>query len=305
MVELHPLTPEEEDIIVRKGTEMPGSGELLNEKRIGTFLCKRCRTALYRSTDKFDSHCGWPSFDDAIPGRVQWTTDADGHRTEITCATCGAHLGHVFVGEWMTEKNTRHCVNSLSMVFIPENMPVPDSQIATLWGGCFRCIEAAFQNIQGVREVRSGYSGGTRPFPSYEQVGMGTTGYIEVIQIYFDPAVISYKQILEIFFSLHDPTSLNRQDNDQGEMYASVIFYHDSAQKKTAEDLIADLEAKKLRGPHPIVTQLRAFEKFRIAEDYHQNYYKNNPNQPYCQIIIDPKIQKLRKNRAHLLKDSD
>ncbi len=119
----HALTPEEERVIIHKDTEYPGTGELLNETRNGTFICRRCDSPLYRSFDKFDAHCGRPSFDDAIPGRVKWVDDEDGSRTEVVCANCAAHLGHVFVGEQMTEKNTRHCVNSISMKFIPEVLP--------------------------------------------------------------------------------------------------------------------------------------------------------------------------------------
>lgn len=302
MSELHPLTPAEEHIIVDKGTEAPFSWELLDEKRIGTFVCKRCHTPLYRSSDKFDSGCGRPSFDDAIPGTVRRTTDADGSRTEITCAHCGAHLWHVFVGEAMTDKNTRHCVNSLSMAFIPGQIEEPATEQATLGGGCFRCVEAAFQQIRWVLDVKSWFSGGKRPFPTYEQVSVGTTGYIEVAQITYDPSVITYRQILEIFFSIHNPTQTDGQGNDIGETYMSAIFYHNDEQRQTAQSLIDELEEKKIRAPHPIVTQLRPLEKFWIADDYHQNFYAQNQSKPYCQIVIDTKIAKLRKTRAHLLK---
>jgi peptide methionine sulfoxide reductase msrA/msrB len=296
------LSPEEEHIIIHKGTEAPGTGALLHEKRIGTFSCKRCHAPLYRSTDKFDSDCGWPSFDDAIPGTVKRTTDPDGNRTEITCASCGAHLGHVFVWEWMTEKNTRHCVNSLSMIFEPGEFEEAVLEQATLGGGCFRCVEAAFQQIKGVLDIKSGFSGGKRPFPSYEQVSVGTTGYIEVVHISYDPMIISYKQILEIFFSIHNPTQIDGQGNDIGDTYMSAIFYHNPTQQQIAQSVIDTLEQSKIRSD-PIITQLRPFEKFRIADDYHQNFYRQHPNKPYCQIVIDPKISKLRKNRAHLLKD--
>lgn len=303
MIQYYELTPEEEKIIIHKWTEAPGTGELLNEKRIGTFSCKRCHSPLYRSTDKFDSQCGWPSFDDAIPGTVKRTTDADGSRTEITCANCGAHLGHVFVGEGMTDKNTRHCVNSLSMVFEPGEIPEATTEQATLGGGCFRCVEAAFQQIRGVLDIKSGFSGGRRPFPTYEQVSVGTTGYIEVAQITYDPSIITYKQILEIFFSIHNPTQTDGQGNDIGETYMSAIFYHNDEQQQIAQSLIDELESKKIRAPHPIITQVRPFEKFRIADDYHQNFYAQNQTKPYCQIVIDPKITKLRKAWAHLLKE--
>lgn len=142
------LTDEEKHIIEDKGTEMPYSGQYVDNKQTGTYLCRRCNTPLYRSTDKFDSHCGWPSFDDAIPGRVLQTLDADGMRTEITCATCGAHLGHVFVGEQMTEKNTRHCVNSLSMKFVAEVIDENIYDVAYFGGGCFWCVEAIMQRLR-------------------------------------------------------------------------------------------------------------------------------------------------------------
>lgn len=301
-MKLQPLTPEEEHIIVHKWTEAPFSGALLDEKRTGVFVCRRCQTPLYRSWDKFDSWCGWPSFDDAIPGKVKRTTDADGRRTEITCATCGAHLGHVFVWEHMTEKNTRHCVNSLSMQFIPEQQEESNHQIATLGGGCFWCTESAFLQLKWVHEVRSWYMWGKRPNPTYEQVCTWVSGHIEVVQVFFDPNIISYQQILEVFFTIHDPTTLNRQWNDVGEQYASAIFYHNEEQHKIAQEIIRDLEDRRIRAPHPIVTQVRPVETFWIAEDYHQNFYDNNPNKPYCQIIINPKLEKLRKNYKNLLK---
>lgn len=302
MVELHPLTEEEAYIIEDKGTEKPFSGKLIEEKRPGTYYCRRCGTALYRSEDKFDSHCGWPSFDDAIPGRVRWSTDTDGRRTEITCNTCDAHLGHVFIGEQMTNKNTRHCVNSISMTFKTDAHEQMQYEIATLGGGCFRCTEAAFQQIQWVLEVRSGYSGGKRKFPSYEQVSSWATGHIEVIQIYFDPVHISYKQIIEIFFTIHDPTQEDGQGNDIGSQYQSVIFYHSDQQRYTARQVIEKLTKDHIFD-NPIVTDLRPFDRFRIAEDYHQNFYATNPDKPYCKAIISPKLAALRKSFAVLQKE--
>lgn len=297
-----PLTPEETYVIEDKGTEHPFTGKYWDFKEAGTYLCRRCGAPLYRSDDKFDSDCGWPSFDDAIPGAVHWALDADGVRTEITCAHCGGHLGHVFVGEQFTDKNTRHCVNSLSMQFIPERKMENPHEVATLGGGCFWCIEAVFQRLKWVFDVKSGYSGGKRAFPSYEQVSTGSTGHIEVVQLVFDPSIITYQQILEVFFTMHDPTTFNRQGNDEGEQYASVIFYHNEKQKQTAESVMATLHMDWLWEGREIVTQLRPFENFYIAEAYHQNYFNDHGRTSYCQLVIDPKVQKLRMKWKELLK---
>lgn len=295
------LTPEEKNVIENKGTEHPFTGEYRDHFVSGTYVCRKCRQPLYRSSDKFDSQCGRPSFEDTLPWAVHRSTDADGIRTEITCSNCWGHLGHVFVGEQITEKNTRHCVNSLSIKFVPDTAETPATELATLGGGCFRCLESAYNQLNWVVEVKSGYSGGKRPYPTYEQVCTWATGHIEVVQITYDPKLISYKQLLEVFFTLHDPTTLNRQWHDVGTEYASVIFYHDESQKETAEKIIQELSNQQIR-PDPIVTQLRPLEKFRIAEGYHQNYYNDNPQRSYCQAVISPKLQKLRAKRKHLLK---
>lgn len=296
------LTPEEERIILHKGTEAPFSGEYDEHFQQGTYICKRCGSPLYRSKDKFRSGCGWPAFDDALPGKVRWMQDDDGQRTEITCANCGAHLGHVFVGEQLTEKNTRHCVNSLSMKFVPEVVAESTMERATFGGGCFWCIEATLRMLKGVGEVLSGYSGGTKPMPTYEEVVGGRTGHIEVVQVMFDPAIISYKDLLKVFFSQHNPTTLNRQGYDVGEQYASVIFTHNDKQRQEAEETIQKLTEQKV-WPDPIVTKVRPLETFWMAEAYHQNYAERYPWQPYCQAIIGPKIAKLRQEWSHLLKE--
>ncbi len=175
-------------------------------------------------------------------------------------------------------------------------------QVATLGGGCFWCTEAVFDELKGVEHVESGYSGGTVPNPSYREVCTGTTGHAEVIQITFDPKVISYKQLLEVFFTVHDPTTLNRQGADVGTQYRSVIFYHDDEQKRVAEQVIKEIEAQKIWDA-PIVTELAPAKEFYTAEDYHQEYFQNNPNQPYCRVVIAPKVAKFRQHyRAQLQK---
>jgi peptide-methionine (S)-S-oxide reductase len=166
-------------------------------------------------------------------------------------------------------------------------------EVATLGAGCFWCTEAAFSIMKGVERIEPGYTGGSVPNPSYEEVSTGTTGHAEAAQIHFDPKVISYKEILEVYFSMHDPTSLNRQGADVGTQYRSVIFYHSSEQKATAEALIAELSKEGI-WDKPIVTKVEPLKVFYKAETYHKDYYKKHPKEPYCQIVIAPKIAKLQ-----------
>jgi peptide-methionine (S)-S-oxide reductase len=175
-----------------------------------------------------------------------------------------------------------------------EAMP---QEIATLGGGCFWCLEAVYQEMKGVLSVVSGYMGGPAPNPTYREVCGGDTGHIEVVQLTFDTAVISFRDVLEVFFGIHDPTTLDRQGNDAGEQYRSVIFYHSDAQKQTAEALIRELDAERIWS-HPIVTQIRPAEPFYRAEDYHQNYFRNNPRQTYCAYVVAPKLRKFREKLA-------
>jgi peptide-methionine (S)-S-oxide reductase len=174
-------------------------------------------------------------------------------------------------------------------------------EVATLGGGCFWCIEAAFNEIRGVVNVESGYAGGELASPTYEQVCTGTTGHAEVVQITFDPDIISFKEILEIFFTAHDPTTLNRQGADVGSQYRSVIFYHNEKQRKVAEQVIAELDASKV-WDNPIVTQIEPFKNFYKAEEYHRKYFSRHPEAAYCKVVITPKITKLRKKYREKLK---
>ncbi len=176
-------------------------------------------------------------------------------------------------------------------------------EVATLGGGCFWCTEAVFGELKGVVKVEPGYSGGSLANPTYEQVSAGTTGHAEVVQITFDPSIISFREILEVFFAMHDPTTLNRQGADVGTQYRSVLFYHDREQKAKIEKLIEELDNAKIYGA-PIVTKVEPFKIFYEAEDYHKDYFKSNPEQPYCRLVIAPKIAKLRKNYRDKLKCS-
>lgn len=178
---------------------------------------------------------------------------------------------------------------------------VSNLQQATFGGGCFWCTEAIFKELKGVTKVSSGYAGGSIPNPTYEQVCNGNTGHAEVIQIEFDPTQISYEQLVEVFFATHDPTTMNRQGNDVGEQYRSVIFYHDTTQKLAAEQVKIQVDQEKVYD-RPIVTAVQPFENYYPAETYHQNYYANNAEQPYCQAVINPKLAKFRKRFAALRK---
>jgi len=173
--------------------------------------------------------------------------------------------------------------------------PSHGKETATLAGGCFWCLEAVYDELNGVEDVVSGYSGGKTPDPSYEMVCTGTTGHAEVVQVTFDPEVISFKEILEVFFTIHDPTTPNRQGPDVGTQYRSAIFYHTSEQKTVAEQIIVQLGAASIWDA-PIVTELNPFEKFYAAEDYHQEYFRRNPSQPYCRVVVAPKVAEFRKH---------
>jgi peptide-methionine (S)-S-oxide reductase len=178
---------------------------------------------------------------------------------------------------------------------------MPTTETAILGGGCFWCVEAAIKQLQGVESVRSGYMGGRVNNPTYQQVCSGKTGHVEVAEIAFDPAIISFSDLLHVFFTLHDPTTLNRQGNDVGEQYRSVIFYLNEEQKNTANEVIAELTGDKVF-PDPIVTAVEPASTFYVAEDYHQDYYANNSMQPYCMFVVSPKVQKIREKYAQRLK---
>lgn len=275
-----PLTPEEERVIVNKGTERPFSGDYYNFSREGTYKCKRCGAALYQSSDKFDSGCGWPSFDDEIQGAVKKTIDADGMRTEITCANCGAHLGHVFVGEHLTDKNTRHCVNSISLDFelAEEQEEETKMKKAYFASGCFWGTEYMLNRVPGVVSTQVGYTGGHKDNPTYKEVCTGKTGHAETVEVVFDPSQVTFEELAKVFFETHDPTQVNRQGPDIGDQYRSAIFYTDDGQKEVAGKLISILENKGMK----IATAVEPAGKFWPAEDYHQNYYETTGGKPYC-----------------------
>lgn len=300
---MNKLTDFERYVIEEKGTERPFSGEYYKHDAKGLYLCKKCQAPLYRSDDKFNAHCGWPAFDDEIQGAVTRHIDADGHRTEIVCSQCGGHLGHVFEGEFLTPKNVRHCVNSISLIFqgLEQTYTPSSNQFATLGAGCFWCVEAIFKNLKGVVNVTSGYCGGEAHDADYKSVCSGQTGHAEVVHIGFNPEEIDFTTLLQVFFESHDPTTLNRQGNDKGPQYRSVVFAHNADQIEQTNEMIAKLESAKVFDA-PIVTQISAFETFYPAENYHYDYFALHGEEPYCQIVVRPKVEKIKALFAALQK---
>lgn len=281
---LKSLTDQERNVIVNKGTERAFTGKYVNHKEEGLYTCKVCNAPLYKSDDKFNSHCGWPSFDDAIKDAIEHKPDADGRRTEILCANCGAHLGHVFKGEGMTKKNVRHCVNSISLNFEQkkENNTSTHENIKKAYfaGGCFWGVEYHLESIKGVKAVSSGFMGGTVKKPSYYEVVRKNTGHLETVEVLYDASKVSYETLAKAFFEIHDPTQTDGQGPDIGSQYLSAIFVENDKERKTIEKLIKILEAKGLK----IATKILDKSAFYKAEDYHQDYYEKKGSKPYCHV---------------------
>ena len=275
---INTLTTFEKHVLINKGTERAFSGKYVDTKEDGTYACKVCDAPLYTSGDKFDSHCGWPSFDDAIPGAIKEVPDADGRRTEIVCANCGAHMGHVFKGEKLTAKNVRHCVNSVSLNFQKKKALTSTLKKAYFAGGCFWGVEYYLEKIDGVKEVTSGFMGGHLKDPGYYDVVRKDTRHIETVEVVYDPAKVSYETLAKTFFEIHDPTQEDGQGPDIGSQYLSAIFVNNTQERETIERLIKVLEGKGFK----IATKIKAKAPFYSAEAYHQDYYERKGSTPYC-----------------------
>jgi peptide methionine sulfoxide reductase msrA/msrB len=278
------LSPADAEVILAKGTERPFCGTLLDNKKEGTYVCKLCGLPLFSSDSKFNSGTGWPSFfkpyDDDHVAEIVDKSHGMG-RTEILCTRCSAHLGHVF-DDGPRPTGLRFCLNSASLEFVekgtefpPESRPVK-TETAYFAGGCFWGVEDRFQQTSGVITAVSGYQGGKTEKPTYKQICTGTTDHAETVKVVFDPARITYRQLLERFFKYHNPTTMNRQGPDIGTQYRSAIFTADEAQQKAAAAYITELQGTEKFKGRTIVTQVVPVAKagpFYEAEDYHQDYH--------------------------------
>lgn len=291
------LSPDLYAVAREADTERAFTGTMWKSETKGTYYCATCGNKLFKSDQKFVSSCGWPSFFEQTSKESITFKDDNSYgmrRIEANCGRCDSHLGHLF-DDGPEPTGKRYCMNAISLDFVPDGVASTSGDLETIviGGGCFWCVEAVYQNLDGVKSVYSGYAGGTVENPSYEEVSTGRTGAAEVVEITYDKTKTNLDEIFKVFFTVHDPTTLNRQGADVGTQYRSAIFYKNENEKKVAQDLINELNTEVFS--NKIVTTLEPLKKFYKAEEYHQGYYENNKNKPYCEMVIQPKIEKFEK----------
>ncbi|RYY41411.1 MAG: bifunctional methionine sulfoxide reductase B/A protein [Chitinophagaceae bacterium] len=309
------LTAVQYRVTRQHGTEAAFTGEYCEAHAPGIYACVCCHTELFDSTTKFESGTGWPSFTGPVDQNViTYKTDNSYgmQRVEVLCSVCDAHLGHVFP-DGPRPSGLRFCINSASLkktdaaegrageedAADADRSSTEALETATVGGGCFWCIEAYLDQLKGVHSVTSGYAGGHTEKPTYYAVCDGNTGHAEVVQVEFDPKVLSYSDLLKVFLIMHNPTTKNRQGADVGTQYRSIILTHNDAQATTAKTVLEEMQSYY---EQTIVTEIVAVEKFYPAEQHHQDYYKNDPSKAYCQSVISPKLAKMREYFKGFLK---
>ncbi|HMR89364.1 MAG TPA: peptide-methionine (S)-S-oxide reductase MsrA [Saprospiraceae bacterium] len=284
------LTPKQYYILREHGTERPFSSELYEVKDSGVYVCAGCKNPLFSSEAKFNSGTGWPSYFKPYSNKslnVATDNSLGMSRDALTCKRCDGHLGHVF-NDGPEPTGLRYCIDGDGLLFVPKAKPKKEA-IATFAGGCFWCTETIFESIKGVSEVVSGYSGGKETNPTYESVGGGRTSHAEAFQVYYDANVITYTDLVRVFFASIDPTIVNGQGPDRGAQYRTIAFYNDDTEKAIIEAKIAEVSKDYSK---PIATQVVKFEKFYEAEEYHQDFVKRNPNQGYVRAESIPRRER-------------
>ena len=275
------LMPISHDVMCEKGTEIAYSGIYTELVADCSYMCRRCGLALFRSNAQFESRCGWPSFDESIVNHVVSKPDWDGQRIEVCCARCDGHLGHVFIGEELTLKNRRYCINSCVLDFV-EDPDINEVGELILAGGCFWGVEYFMRLCPGVVDVEAGYTGGNIDYPTYNLVCGGDTGHYEAVRVLFDVSKTTAKKVLQYFFEIHDPTQANGQGVDLGTQYQSAVFYYDELQ---LEVISAVVESLRLSGCN-VATKILPAQVFWLAEEEHQQYYLKHHKQPICHSYV-------------------